>query len=106
LAYVSNATFFGLTGRSPTTSADSPSTLRAYRVEIKRIRPPVDPSGPSITSGPANPPVTKVLNSQAKDEEKTRSDSSVLLVSSGQVPDRHVVLSNSVDGVEDFDLVR
>lgn len=100
LAYVSRATFLELTGRVGQVE------LQTHRAEIKRIRPPVDPSGTPGAPVPAAPSVTKLLNSQTKEEEKPKSDLSVLLVTSDQVPDRHILLSNSVDGVEDFDLVR
>jgi peroxin-1 len=108
LAYVSRFTFSELTGRSAPKFSEQESSRfksQAHKTEIRRLLPPSDPNGPSPTPGPPNPAVPKVLNAQTKEDDKPKDTRKALLIPSSQIPDKHIVFANSVDGAEDFDLV-
>jgi hypothetical protein len=109
LAFVSQVIFTDLTERKPSRMGDSTEIL-LHPARVTRIPPPPDPGAPAEQK-PVNPaPVsTKVLNSKdvkEKAKEQTISDGSVILVSSYNVPTKHIVFASPVNGAEEFDIVQ
>lgn len=111
LAVVSQLVFTDLTGREPSRMGDATEIL-LHPARITRIPPPPDPGAPPEQK-PVNPvPVpttTKVLNSKGvkeRAEEQTISDGSVILVSSYNIPNKHIVFASPVNGAEEFDIVQ
>jgi hypothetical protein len=111
LAVVSQLVFTELTGRKPSRMGDSKEIL-LHPARVTRIPPPPDPGAPAeqkpVNPAPA-PAATKVLNSKdvkKKAEEQTISDGSVILVSSYNIPNKHIVFASPVNGAEEFDIVQ
>jgi peroxin-1 len=77
--------------------------------DVKRLSPPTDPTDSSPPS-PDIPAVAKVLNpSEATKRDVTKvpnEDGKVKLVGIDSVPDGQIIIVGSVDGVEDWDVVR
>lgn len=78
---------------------------------VRRIPPPPDPGAPAEQK-PVNPapvpPTAKVLNSKdvkEKAEEQAISEGSVILVSSYNIPNKHIAFASPVNGAEEFDIV-
>ena len=111
LAVVSQLVFTELTGRTPSRIGDATEIL-LHLARVSRIPPPSDPGAPAEQKSANPPPVsttTKVLNSKdvkEKAEEQTVSDGSVILVSSYNIPIKHIVFASPVNGVEEFDIVQ
>ena len=111
LAVVSQLVFTELTGRMPSRMGDATEIL-LHPARITRIPPPPDPGAPAEQK-PVNPaPVataTKVLNSKdvkEKAEEQAVSDGSAILVSSYNIPNKHISFASPVNGAEEFDIVQ
>ena len=111
LAVVSQLVFTDLTGRTPSRMGDTTEIL-FHPARVSRIPPPPDPGAPAEQKSVDPPPVsttTKVLNSKdvkEKAEEQTISDGSVILVSSYNIPNKHIVFASPVNGAEEFDIVQ
>ena len=111
LAVVSQLVFTELTGRTPSRMGDATEIL-LHPAQILRIPPPPDPGAPAEqkSANPAPvPTTTKVLNSKdvkEKAEEQAISDGSVILVSSYNIPNKHIVFVSPVNGAEEFDIVQ
>lgn len=111
LAVVSQLVFTELTGRMPSRMGDATEIL-LHPARVTRVPPPPDPGAPAEQK-PVNPaPVpatTKVLNSKdvkEKAKEQATSDGSVILVSSYNIPNKHIVFAGPVNGAEEFDIVQ
>ena len=80
-----------------------------HPARVTKIPPPPDPGASaerkSVNPAPA-PPTTKVLNSKEKAEEQTISDGLVLLVSSYDIPNKHIAFASPVNGAGEFDIVQ
>ena len=83
-----------------------------HPARVSRIPPPPDPGVPTEQKS-ANPaPVSttaKVLNSKdvkEKAEEQATSEGFVILVSSYNIPNKHIVFVSPVNGAEEFDIVQ
>lgn len=111
LAVVSQLVFTELTGRMPSRMGDATEIL-LHPARVTRIPPPPDPGAPAEQKSvnPVSVPAsTKVLNSKdvkEKAEEQAISDGSVILVSSYDIPNKHVVFASPVNGAEEFDIVQ
>ena len=111
LAVVSQLVFTELTGKMPSRMGDATEIL-LHPAKVLRIPPPPDPGAPAEQKPTAPAPVsttTKVLNSKyvkEKAEEQTISDGSVILVSSYNIPYKHIVFVGPVNGAEEFDIVQ
>ena len=111
LAVVSQLVFTELTGRMPSRMGDATEIL-LHPARVTRIPPPPD-SGAPAEQKPVNPaPIhtaSKVLNSKGvkeKAEEQAISDGFVILVSSYNTPNKHIVFASPVNGAEEFDIVQ
>jgi len=111
LAVVSQLVFTELTGRMPSQMGDATEVL-LHPARVTRVPPPPDPGAPaeqkSINPAPVSP-TTRVLNSKDlkdKAEEQAISDGSVILVSSYNIPNKHIVFASPVNGAEEFDIVQ
>ena len=111
LAVVSQLVFTELTGKMPSRMGDATEIL-LHPARITRIPPPPDPGAPaeqkSINSAPV-PTATKVLHSKdakEKAQEQAISDGSAFLVSSYNIPNKHIVFASPVNGAEEFDIVQ
>lgn len=111
LAVVSQIVFTELTGRMPSQMGDATEIL-LHPARITRIPPPPDPGAPAEQK-PVNPtPVataTKVLNSKnvkEKAEEQAISDGYAILLSSYNIPNKHISFASPVNGAEEFDIVQ
>lgn len=111
LAVVSQFVFTELTGRKPSRMGDSTEIL-LHPARVTRIPPPPDPGAPAgqkSVNPAAVPPTTKVLNSKdvkEKAEEQAISDGFVILVSSYNIPNKHIVFASQVNGAGEFDIVQ
>jgi len=111
LAVVSQLVFTELTGRTPSRMGDATEIL-LHPARVSRIPPPSDPGAPVEQKSADSPPVpttTKVLNSKnvkERAEEQTISDGFVILVSSYNIPNKHIVFASPVNGAEEFDIVQ
>lgn len=110
LAFVSQLVFTELTGKLPSRMGDSTEIL-LHPARIMRIPPPPDPGAPAeqkaVNPTPV-PPTSKVLNSKnvkEKAEEQAISDGSVIIVSSYNIPNKHVIFVSPVNGAGEFDIV-
>lgn len=111
LAVVSQLAFTELTGRTPSRMGDSTEIL-LHPARVTRIPPPPDPGAPaevkSVNPAPV-PSTTKVLNSKdvkEKAEEQAISDGLVILASSYNIPNKHIVFASPVNGAGEFDIVQ
>lgn len=111
MAVVSQLVFTELTGRIPSRMGDSTEIL-LHPARVTRIPPPPDPGAPAEqkpTNPATAPATTKVLNSKdvkKQAEEQAISDGSVILVSSYNIPNKHIVFASPVNGAEEFDIVQ
>ncbi|KAI0919744.1 hypothetical protein AcV5_001721 [Taiwanofungus camphoratus] len=107
VAYVSRVTLCSLSEEFP----PSP-TVKSWRALLRRIPPPSDPTQ-ELTPAPSADPAPRVLvpngePSAVKPPPLSAVNDEVVLVWSSSIPmpEGHIVLQGSVDGIEDWDLVR
>ena len=80
-----------------------------HPARVTRIPPPPDPGAPAQQKSVNTASTTKVLNSKdAKEvaEEQAISDGFVILVSSYNIPIKHIAFASPVNGAGEFDIVQ
>jgi hypothetical protein len=111
LVVVSQLVFTELTGKMPSRMGDEAEIL-LHPARITRIPPPPDPGAPTEQKSVNPAPVSttpKVLNSKdvkEKAEGQAISDGFAILVSSYNIPNKHISFASPVNGAEEFDIVQ
>ena len=85
-----------------------------WRITVRRLRPPVDPTQEPHVASPQTAPTPRVLipneetspSHNAANEADTKDETNLVCTPGVPVPHEHILLQEAVDGIEDWDLVR